>query len=118
VWKKNISGVQSIGILDNAIMVVTHAKEIAALDTDGKLVWITKLYDESSKKFKNATIFSTSLVINDNIHLFNSDGELFILSSKSGDILAKKKILGDYLSTSIIGNRYYIFNKFGKYLSN
>ena len=114
VWRSDIKDIKSMNHSCNYLFVTTNARELIAVEKkSGKIGWVTKLYDEKSTNNLKVLSYSTPLMINSKLHITNSVGSLFIISPKTGVIENHIKIPKSYLSSMVIGDKYYIFSNDG-----
>ncbi len=95
LWQKKVKDVQSMNKSGNILIAVTNAKQVAAFDdATGQVVWVTD-FDPAiaaKKKSRQPTQFLTPLVINSEIVVISSDGQLYQLSPETGAITKERRI--------------------------
>jgi outer membrane protein assembly factor BamB len=118
IWSSHIQDIKSMSHSANSIFVTTNGREVAAIDkNNGKLQWVTQLYDEKVKK-REVVYYSVPMIVNGKLHIAASNGELFVISPVDGVVEQKAKVPSGYLSTVIAHGRYFMFTEKGAVFHN
>ncbi len=90
-WKKDIDDVRTINVAANALIMTTNGRQVIALDKmSGKILWATYLAEKGKSRNKWDPIdYVASLMVNDMLHIYASDGEHYVISLDNGSVVHK-----------------------------
>lgn len=118
--KANTGGNNAIWIADDFIYSINKEKKLLAIYKDtGAVKWVHSLISaqDNKKETSDSTKFSGPVMVNGNLYICTSNGQLLMISAKTGKRLNKKSVIQDIYSPPIIaGNKVYLFSNSG-YLS-
>ena len=94
VWSKEIDDVRTINNGVNALFVTTNGRQAIAIDKmNGKIIWATNLSERGKARSKWDPIdYAASIMMNDMISIYTSDGENYILRAADGAIVKRSNI--------------------------
>lgn len=91
VWKKDIDDVRTVNNTVNALIVTTNGRQVVAVDkSTGDVIWARYLGEAGKARTKwNPINYKSTLIINDTLNVYTSDGYHYVLSLVDGRILSK-----------------------------
>ncbi len=103
LWEKEIGSMQNMLIAGDYLFVISNRNVLYAIDkVGGDIIWSADMRDYISlDEEKNEIYASQPIMINDSILLAFSNGKIFRLNAKDGNVLAKTDLDID-LSNGII----------------
>jgi outer membrane protein assembly factor BamB len=110
VWRKNIADILAINKFSDLIVVTTNAQEIAGISSStGQIFWVINLA-QGQKEYKNPYNLLTPLMINGDIYVLSSKGQLYKIGV-DGKLLAQHKIPREVKFYAINKQDIYLFSK-------
>lgn len=108
IWRRDISDILAINKFSRLVVATTNAQEIAGISSDtGQVLWVVNLAQDD-KGYKNPYNLLTPLMINDNIYIFSSKGELYKISI-DGIVLEQYKIPAEVKFYAVNKQDIYLF---------
>lgn len=114
IWKKRLSSIIDFHLSGNFIYVINNDNKLVALSIgDGSIKWIKELPDFKNPKKPQTKIIYNSVIMAGGLLMVNSvDGELFILSPKTGKLLQNIDIGGkNFHSPIVIDDKIYFYKQ-------
>ena len=92
-WEQNVGTVTSPVIIEGWAFVLSSEKELVCLSmTDGSIKWSNKLQDAFPDKSRKDTKWTGPSLINGNIVVFNTNGDMLSFDTSTGSIKKKTNI--------------------------
>jgi outer membrane protein assembly factor BamB len=111
----NGGGNNSIWIAEDYIYSINKDKKLLAIYKEtGAIKWVYNLFSKSPTDKKYTVKFNGPIMVNGQLYICSSNGELIIIDAKTGKKIKQKNIIKDIYSPPIAANnKIYLFSNSG-----